>query len=137
VVREDHHVILDSLSLDRYINLSHVHVSSRTSGPGYVDYVLVKLNLACQISVRKQHYLMIRRLVTQTNLAATVPETIAHIPGTKILYLPIELEPQGNHLYWHHSREADPVIQWLKNILVEILQRDDLRDIDVRNVQAR
>jgi len=137
VVRDDHPVIHESLTLDRYINLSHVHVSSRTSGPGYVDYALEKLNLARQISVRTQHYLMIRRLVTQTNLAATVPETIAHIPGTKILDLPIELEPQGNHLYWHRSREADPVIQWLKNILVEILQRDDLRDIDVRNVQAR
>ena len=137
IVRDDHPATSEPLTLERYMDLSHVHVSSRTSGQGYVDYALEKMNLTRRIVVRTQHYLMIRRLVTQTNLAATVPETIANIPGTRILELPVELEPLGNHLYWHRSRDDDPVIQWLKDILVDILERGEPRDSDVRTLQAR
>lgn len=137
VVRDDHPVINEELTLERYIDLSHVHVSSRTSGPGYVDFALEKMNLARKIVVRTQHYLMVRRLLTQTNLTATVPATIANIPGTKILELPIELEPQGNHLYWHQSRDTDPAIQWIKNILVDSIRPDFSSGADAQTIQLR
>lgn len=121
VVRDDHPVAKETLTLDRYLDLDHVHVSSRTSGPGYVDSALETLNLSRRIVVRTQHYLVVPRLVTQTHLVATVPSIVANIPDTRALELPVELPPQGLHLYWHRDRDADPVIQWLKKILVDIL----------------
>ncbi len=126
LVRSDHPAANKTLDLESYINLSHVLISSRTSGSGYVDYALEKLNLARSIVVRTQHYLMVPQLVTTTNLAATVPSTFASIPGTTALKLPVELQPLGSHLYWHRSRDADPVIQWLKNILIGIMVPEGL-----------
>ena len=138
VVRDDHPVLSElPLTLENYTNLNHVHVSSRTSGPGYVDYALEKLNLSRRVVLRTQHYLMVRRLVTQTHLTATVPDTIANIPGTKILDLPIELEPQGNHLYWHRSRDGDPIIQWLRDILADIVRPEFHGGADARTIQLR
>jgi DNA-binding transcriptional LysR family regulator len=137
VVRKDHPIGDSTLSVESYVNLAHVHISSRPSGPGYVDYALEKLNLARRIVVRTQHYLMVPRLVTQTNLAATVPSTFANIPGAKMLELPIELQPQGAHLYWHRSRDADPVIQWLKKILLDILVPKQNPEPELRSLQAR
>ena len=137
LVRNDHPATREPLTLERYVDLPHVHVSSRTSGPGYVDYALEKLNLKRRIVVRTQHYLMVPRLVTQTNLAATVPSTFALIPGTRQLDLPIELQPQGAHLYWHKSRDADPVVQWLKNLLMQILLPPENTKVQKLEAQSR
>lgn len=137
VVRENHPITSDTLSLESYLNLAHVHISSRTSGSGYVDYALEKLNLSRRIVVRTQHYLMVPKLVTQTNLAATVQSAFANIPGTKTLDLPITLEPQGVHLYWHRSRNDDPIIQWLKNILVDIVVPREAQEPVPKSAQAR
>lgn len=121
LVRDDHLATQGSLTLDDYLQLTHVHVSSRTRGSAYVDYALEKLNLSRRIAVRTQHFLMLPILLTKTNLAATVPEVFSDFPGTKALELPIELEPLGSHLYWHESRDADPIIHWIKNILIEVV----------------
>ena len=120
LVGENHPACLKSLTLDDYLKLSHVLISSRTTGSGYVDYALEKLNLRRRIAVRTQHFLMLPTLLTTTNLAATVPEVFSNFPNTKAFELPFELEPMGSHLYWHESRDADPAIQWLKNILVDM-----------------
>ncbi|MEX1032978.1 MAG: LysR family transcriptional regulator [Cellvibrionaceae bacterium] len=120
VVRESHPVVGQTLTLEKYLELSHVHISSRTTGPGYVDYALERLNATRRIAVRTQHYLMVPKLVTETDLCATVPSYFANMPGTVALELPFELEPQGHHLYWHQSRDSDPAIQWIKNVVLRL-----------------
>lgn len=118
VVREDHPVTQSRFTLEKYLELPHVHVSSRRSGSGYVDYALEKRSLKRRIVVRTQHYLMIPKLITTTNLCATIPVYGANIPGTRTLELPFELEPQGHHIYWHRSRDLDPAIQWVKDLIL-------------------
>lgn len=124
VVREDHPVVKEKLTLERYLELSHVHISSRTSGPGYVDYALERINAKRRIVVRTQHYLMVPKLVIDTDLCATVPSYFADIPGTVALPLPFEMGPQGHHLYWHRSRDSDPAIQWVKNVILRLQGRE-------------
>lgn len=118
VVRENHPVLQEQWDVDAYINLPHIHISSRRSGPGYVDHALEKESLKRRIVVRTQHFLMVPDLVAKTNLSATVPAYFANLPGTVSLELPVELEPQGLHIYWHRSRDSDPAIQWVKNIIL-------------------
>ncbi len=122
VVREDHPITKEELTLERYLDLPHIHISSRKSGPGYVDYALENINVKRRIVLRTQHYLMIPNLVTQTDLCATVSDYFSNIPGTVALPIPFALEPQGSHIYWHRSRESDPSIQWVKNLILELSQ---------------
>ncbi|GAB1258743.1 LysR family transcriptional regulator [Aurantivibrio plasticivorans] len=123
VVREGHPATTHPLTLEEYVDLPHIHVSSRRSGSGYVDYALEKLSLKRRVVVRTQHYLMVQKLVCDTDLCATIPSYAANIPGTTTIELPVELEPQGHHIYWHRSRDSDPAIQWVKN---QILKLKDL-----------
>lgn len=120
VVREGHPILNEELTLEKYLDLPHIHISSRRTGSGYVDYALEKLNVKRRVVVRSQHYLTVPQLVTQTDLVATLPSSYANIPGTRTLELPFELEPQGTHLYWHHTRDSDPAIQWLKSIIMSL-----------------
>lgn len=120
VVREGHPVAQQELTLERYLSLSHIHISSRTTGPGYVDYALERINAKRRIVVRTQHYLMVPKLISETDLCATMPSYSAAIPNTMALQLPFEMEPQGHHLYWHRSRDSDPAIQWVKGVILRL-----------------
>lgn len=122
IVREGHPVLKDELTFERYLQLSHLHVSSRTTGLGYVDYALERLNAKRRIVLRTQHYLMAGKLVAETDLCATVLSYFADFPGTRMLKLPFELEPQGHHLYWHINRDSDPAIRWIKDTVLQIAQ---------------
>lgn len=119
LVREGHPITQQEMTLDAYLSCNHVHISSRRSGFGYVDYALEKLSLKRRVVVRSQHYLMVPKLIASTDLCATVPSYFANMPGTVAIDLPLELEPQGHHIYWHRSRDSDPAIKWLKNIILE------------------
>ncbi|MGQ9426487.1 LysR family transcriptional regulator [Gilvimarinus sp. F26214L] len=120
LVRAGHPIAGEELTLERYLALSHLHISSRISGPGYVDYALERINAKRRIAVRTQHYLMVPQLISATDLCATVPSYFANIPGTVTKKLPFELEPQGHHLYWHRSRDSDPAIQWIKEVILRL-----------------
>lgn len=133
IVRENHPVLKEELTLDRYLELAHLHVSSRTSGMGYVDYALERLNVKRRIVVRTQHYLMAGKLVAETDLCATVLNYFADFPGTRMLKLPFELEHQGHHLYWHHNRDSDPAIRWIKDA---ILQLQNLHPLEAASQSA-
>ena len=115
LVREGHPVSAEPLTLETYLQLPHIHISSRRSGAGYVDYALENLNVKRRVAVRTQHYLMVPHLIKSTNLCATLPSYLADIPNTQALTLPFELEPQALHIYWHQSRNSDPIIQWVIN----------------------
>ncbi|MGH1472724.1 MAG: LysR family transcriptional regulator [Cellvibrionaceae bacterium] len=73
VVRDDHPIATEELTLESYISLPQVLISSRRSGVGYVDYALERLNKQRKVVLRTQHYLMVPKLILESNLCATIP----------------------------------------------------------------
>ena len=45
-----------SISLDEYLALTHIHISTRRNGLGQVDLALGKIGLQRKITLRSQHY---------------------------------------------------------------------------------
>ncbi len=119
VMREDHPIANQELTLESYIELPQILISSRRSGMSYVDYALEKLNAQRKIALRTQHYLMVPKLILESNLTATLPRYFANIPGTVFKPLPFDLDPQGHHIYWHKSRNSDSAIQWVKDSILK------------------
>ena len=77
VVRNDHSVVKDKLDLATYMNINHIHISSRRGGLGHVDLALGKMGKRRHIALRTQHYLATPELVARTDLALTVPRLFA------------------------------------------------------------
>ena len=114
----------EKLTLDEYLSLTHIHISSRRSGLGYVDLALGKMGIQRKIALRSQHYLMASQVMQQTDMAMTVPESFAHRHGLHAVDLPVNDVPaQETHLYWHESTDQDPANRWMREQLIELCQQ--------------
>ncbi|PAU66317.1 LysR family transcriptional regulator [Pseudomonas sp. PIC25] len=123
-LRKGHPMAKDKLSLDEYLALTHIHISSRRSGLGFVDLALGKMGIQRRIALRSQHYLMASLVMQQTDMAMTVPERFARRHGLHYVDLPVKDVPAlETHLYWHESTDQDPANRWMREQIIEICQQ--------------
>ncbi|MEE3636291.1 MULTISPECIES: LysR family transcriptional regulator [Pseudomonas] len=123
-MREGHPLAKDTLSLDEYMGLTHIHISSRRNGLGYVDLALGKMGLQRKIALRSQHYLMASQVLQQTDMVMTVPERFARLHHLNFTPLPVnDVPPLETHLYWHESTDQDPANRWMREQIIELCQR--------------
>ncbi|WP_240922959.1 LysR substrate-binding domain-containing protein, partial [Metapseudomonas otitidis] len=111
-------------SLDEYLSLSHIHISSRRNGLGYVDLALGKMGIQRKVALRSQHYMMASTVLQSTDMAMTVPERFARRHDLHFVDLPVNDVPAlETHLYWHESTDQDPANRWMREQIIEICQQ--------------
>lgn len=120
VVRRDHPLIGDSISLTEYLALKHIRVSARRKGESFEDIALNRLGRKRHVQLRVQHHQVSPQLVERTDMALTIPITMAHKYNLKVLELPYELAPVDMHLFWHKSADRDKANLWMRGLLQEI-----------------
>jgi len=114
----------DKLTLDDYLSLTHIHISSRRNGLGHVDLALGKMGLQRKIALRSQHYLMASQVLQQTDMVMTVPERFARRHELHWFNLPVNDVPMvETHLYWHESTNQDPANRWMREQMIELCQQ--------------
>ena len=125
VMRADHPRVGDRLTMKRYLDLKHVLVSSRYKGPGYEDVELARRGHRRRIGFRTQHYYAAALVVSQTDMALTIPRSFARMlkenVSLKIVELPFALLAPELYLYWHRSVDKDPANQWLRRQIFELV----------------
>ena len=113
-----------SISLDEYLGLTHIHISTRRNGLGQVDLARGKMGLQRKITLRSQHYLMASNVLQHTDMVMTVPERFARRHALHFVALPLnELPNVETHLYWHESTEQDPANRWMRELLIELCEQ--------------
>lgn len=122
VARQGHPLIGEQLTLEDYLRLGHVLVSSRPRGPGVEDHELGRRGLQRRVVLRCQHYYAALRVVSETDLIVTMPQRLAqtinqHL-GNRILPFPLEAPRHGIYLLWHANRDNDPANRWLREQIV-------------------
>ena len=132
-LRQGHPMAKDRISLDEYMGMTHIHISSRRNGLGYVDLALGKMGLQRRIALRSQHYLMASQVLQQTDMVMTVPERFARRHQLNYVRLPVnDVPPLETHLYWHESTDQDPANRWMREQMIELCQAvvaQDERDV--------
>ncbi|WP_095109993.1 LysR family transcriptional regulator [Pseudomonas sp. Irchel 3E20] len=114
----------EKFTLDDYLSLTHVHISSRRNGLGHVDLALGKMGIQRKIALRSQHYLMASQVLHQTDMVMTVPERFARRHDLHSFSLPINDVPAvETHLYWHESTDQDPANRWMREQMIELCQQ--------------
>jgi DNA-binding transcriptional LysR family regulator len=121
MLRHDHPFTGDTLSLDDYLALGHIQVSSRRQGSGFVDAELKRLGKARRIQMRVQHYMVAPLVALRTDLALTAPVQLLQRHDARILELPFGLPRLEWHLYWHRSSEQDQASIWLRGKVLDLL----------------
>lgn len=118
----NHSQIKTELDLATYLNQSHVLVSSRTTGPSIEDFELARLGIQRKVGLRCQHALSACRVVSNSDILFTLPNSIAkmysQLLGLVIYPLPVDLPNVDVHLYWHTNVDFDPANKWLRNKMI-------------------
>ena len=120
VLRNDHPNIKKTLSIQEYLDLKHIVVSSRRKGLSYEDSVLKRLGHKRKIALRIPYYRVAPLIVEQSDLAITVPRTLVDKSKFKVLELPFNVPNLKMNLYWHKNTQDDPGIIWLREIVNEL-----------------
>lgn len=124
LVRKDHPLVRgETISLDQYLSLSHIHLSTRQQGLGHVDLGLSALGVKRNIVLRAHNTLMTLPIISETDLALTTTHCLARrlrqYYDLQILQLPYEVPQLELHLYWHESMDQDPAHIWLRNLIAD------------------
>jgi DNA-binding transcriptional LysR family regulator len=122
-LRRDHPLAAQplTLTLERYLALKHIHISSRVRGAGHVDIALRALGRKRTVALRLQHYVAAPAVLAATDWALSLPRRIAAHWDVLLLPLPFATEPFDLHLYWHKSVDHDPANRWLRETLASLI----------------
>lgn len=120
IVRKDHPILKkETITMDDYLDLSHIHISNRKTGFGQVDMTLYKLGLSRDIVLRAQHFLVAPYVVEQSDLAITTTKGFAMDRDLPWRKLPFDIDPLILHLYWHETKESDPSSKWMRDLMLK------------------
>lgn len=121
VARRNHPEIQGTLTLEKYLSLPHIHISSRRKGQGYIDLHLNRLGLQRNILLRVQHSRAAPPIVAKTNMLLTIPESLARDQDNlQIFDLPFDLPKLDWHLYWPSNYSNDKAHRWMREAIFKI-----------------
>jgi len=119
--RPGHPAADEALTLERYLALHHVHVSTRRQGVGHIDRALERIGRARDIKLRMTSYMAAPQVVASTDLVLTIPRTLASMYGLTMLELPFEVGTLDQYIYWHRNADEDRANAWMRGILLDVL----------------
>jgi DNA-binding transcriptional LysR family regulator len=124
VVRKDHPRVGKKLTLETYLSLQHVLVTTETAGPGVVDLALEKLGKSRTVGLRLSHFLMVPPIIAATDFVAAlsdrVVEAFAAPLQLRVLAPPLPL-PRGTVAQvWHQRTHHSAAHRWLRQVVTEV-----------------
>jgi DNA-binding transcriptional LysR family regulator len=126
VVRRGHPALRGKrkLTLTKYLELSHVLVSSRSDSPGSVDRALAALGKKRRVGARVSHFLTVPVLVAKTDFVAAldrrVAEAFAAPLGLQLFRPPLALPKGSVGQVWHEQQHSDPAHRWLRALIADV-----------------
>jgi DNA-binding transcriptional LysR family regulator len=120
-MRPGHPAAAGPLTLERYLDLQHIHVSTRRQGVGHIDRALERLGRARNIKLRMMSYMAAPKVVASTDLVLTIPRSLAFMYGLTTRELPFEVGTLDQYLYWHRNADEDRANAWMRGILLGAL----------------
>ena len=120
IVRKDHPILdKEKITIEDYLDLSHIHISNRKTGMGHVDMTLYKLGLTRDIYLRAQNFLVAHYIVEQSDMAITTTKGFAVDRNLAWRELPFDIDPLVLHLYWHENNDNESSSKWMRDLMLK------------------
>lgn len=108
------------LTLDKFLSLRHIAVSSRREGLSLVEQMVRAAGHRIIPAMHLPHHLAALEVVRQTDFVLAASESLARDSGLAIQPLPLPGPDLAVTAYWRHDNEEDPGLIWLRDVLREI-----------------
>jgi DNA-binding transcriptional LysR family regulator len=131
MIRENHSKIKDTLTLDTYLNSSHISYLPSSASHDSLDQLLDRefsnLGVKRQVGLRVAHSMGLSSIVSQTDLMVTIPSRLAETfkpgEGVRVLPLPIDIGMIDIRQHWHTRFHQDSANQWLRAQFQQLFQQ--------------
>jgi len=121
LVRAEHPIAKQRLTLARYMECQHVVISVKQAGLRLVEEALAKLGKRRDVRVQIPSFASVDVIVENTDLIATMPMQAARIlvrPGrVRAVPAPPEIGLFAYYQIWHPRNDADAAQQWLRELV--------------------
>ncbi len=120
----------DSVPLELYCALRHVLFSSDGNLTTFSDDALAQTGHKRDVVMSMPFFSGVHRAVAESDLVALVPEQLASRLAPKlglVLYdPPIEIQPVQLSMIWHRRSNATPAHRWIRQMIIDIMNRAKL-----------
>lgn len=117
----------DRISVEQFLALSHVSVTSTDSSHVAIEDTLVARGLNRHIALRVPHFTVVPQILSHTGWMVTLPKGVAHdlnhSEDFMIYPLPVEIPGFESTLHWHGAYDADAGNRWFREFIFETLRR--------------
>ncbi len=125
MVGKDHPRIVESLSLQQFVDEDHAVISSSGSAPQIIDEEIARLGLKRRISLKIPSFLGAAFVVEHTDLLITIPKRLGDVlqgrGAFRIFPVPFALSGYDVKQHWHERFHHDPGSRWLRGVISELL----------------
>lgn len=129
LTRKAHEADIGSkLTQKKFLAASHVLISSMGSGHKIIEHTLDQRGFKRDVALRVPHFLVIPKIIADTDLVVTVPSRVASAfadqTELQVHPLPISIPSFDVSLFWHPRFENDPAISWFRSLLIQLFQEE-------------
>jgi DNA-binding transcriptional LysR family regulator len=117
VMRRGHPDARGKLTVERFMCLRHVAVTSRRTGRSNIEEAARRAGLRLTPVMRFPHLMPALNVVRATDLVLTAPRATVEQQGVLCRELPFAMQPLVLSQYWRSSAADDPGVRWLRTII--------------------
>jgi DNA-binding transcriptional LysR family regulator len=141
VMRSGHPAAGRRLDIDGLLAIDHLRISISPVDSRFVDDVLARIGRQRRVALNVPHWLVVPEVLRATDLAAVMPERLAHVlaspnDGFALHDLPFDTTAFEWALYWHWRREGSVEHAWFRKLLVDAIQESVSRGQAQQNHRA-
>lgn len=124
LLRKGHPALGRRLTLDRWLALDHILITTTGQGQSVIERDLEALGRTRRIAVRLGYFAAAPLLVARSNLVVTMPSGTAAVlaRGHAVVTRPCPLQPEAGPLcvVWHERYRNDPAVKWLRGEITAV-----------------
>jgi DNA-binding transcriptional LysR family regulator len=121
VLRKGHSALRGTLTLEKYLSLSHILIAPRGTPGSAVDDVLKKQGRIRYVAVRTTSFIGAPMLAAESDMILTAPTRVI---GAVMRYLPlarrevpIAIPHFSVRIFYHPRTKTDPAQTWFRSVL--------------------
>jgi DNA-binding transcriptional LysR family regulator len=126
--RQGHALERKRISAEDFRAAEHLGIVSAGTAHGRVESLLRKAGIERNVILTVPHFISVGHILRETNLVATVTETLAaSLTGPfQLAYrpLPVALPEISINISWHAKVHRSPVHQWLREMIFDLFGKD-------------
>jgi len=131
LIRKGHPLVKKRRTLREFAQASHLLVSPRGDGRGFVDAELAKAGLTRDVGLVIDHFAAAPPIVAKSDLVLTAPtlvlkrlKTSAHVMFESPVEVPMEFRELD--LIWHDRLSRHPALEWTRRAIERAARKADI-----------